>query len=57
LQYKFLEKLPGKFKIILKCIGLALFLDLSSINAQILQDTAAITLVKKDVYYIYNSQF
>jgi hypothetical protein len=49
--------LPGKFKIILKCIGLALFLDLSSINAQILQDTAAITLVKKDVYYIYNLQF
>jgi hypothetical protein len=46
-----------RFKIILKSIGLALFLCSVPVNAQLLQDTAALNLVKKDIDYIYNMKF
>jgi hypothetical protein len=49
--------LPGSFKNILRCIGLSLSLGLASVNAQILHDTTALGLVRKDVDYIYNLQF
>jgi len=46
-----------RFKIIIKCIGLSILLSSTTINAQIFQDTAALSLVKKDINYIYNMQF
>jgi hypothetical protein len=48
---------PGSFKNILKCIGLSLSLSLASVNAQILHDSTALSLVRQDVDYIYNLQF
>ncbi len=45
------------FKIIMTCMGLSIFLSSSPINAQILQDTTALKLVKEDMNYIYNLQF
>ncbi len=49
--------MPGSFKNILRCIGLSLSLGLASVNAQILQDTTTLSLVREDVDYIYNLQF
>lgn len=49
--------MPGRFKIIMKCVGLSLFLSSAPINAQLLKDTAALNLVKEDIDYIYNLQF
>lgn len=49
--------MSGRFKIFIKCIGLSLFLNILPINAQILQDTVTLRLVKKDIDYIYNLQF
>jgi hypothetical protein len=46
-----------RFKIAIKCLWLSLFLSSVPVNAQILQDTAAMNLVRKDVDYIYNLQF
>jgi hypothetical protein len=46
-----------RFKIIMKCVGLSLFLCSAPVNAQLLQDTAALNLVRKDIDYIYNQQF
>jgi len=45
------------FKIFIKCIGLCLCLSAAPINAQILQDTTSLNLVKKNIDYIYNLQF
>jgi len=49
--------MPGKFKIILKCIGLSIFLSSASVNAQLYQDTTALNLIRENVDYIYNLQF
>jgi len=46
-----------RFNIILRSAGLALFLCSVPVNAQLLQDTAALHLVKEDIDYIYNMQF
>jgi hypothetical protein len=49
--------MTGRFKIIMKWIGLSLFLSSVPVDAQLLQDTTALNLVKKDIDYIYNLQF
>lgn len=46
-----------KFKIFIKCFCLCLFLIAVPINAQVLQDTASLNLVRKDIGYIYNLKF
>jgi hypothetical protein len=46
-----------RFIILVKWIGLSLFLGSLPVNAQLLQDTEALSLVKKDIDYIYNQQF
>ncbi len=38
-------------------MGLSLFLSSAPINAQLLKDTTALNLVRKDIDYIYNLQF
>lgn len=38
-------------------MGLSLFLSSAPVNAQLLQDTTALDLVKEDIDYIYNLQF
>lgn len=52
-----MDQFPLKVKKILKSIGLSLFLTSNSINAQFLQDTAAMNLLRKNIDYIYNMQF
>jgi hypothetical protein len=47
----------GRFKIFMRSIGLALFLCSAPVNAQLLNDTTALNLVKEDVNFIYNLQF
>jgi hypothetical protein len=49
--------MSGRIKIFLKCIGLSLFLSTSLVNAQVLQDTNSLYLIRKDIDYIYNLQF
>jgi hypothetical protein len=49
--------MAGRFKRILKCLGLCLFLSPVQVNAQLLQDTTVMKLVKEDINYIYNLQF
>jgi hypothetical protein len=49
--------MTGKFTKVLKWIGLFLFLTIVPLNGQLLQDSSALELVKKDVDYIYNLQF
>jgi hypothetical protein len=46
-----------RFKIFLKWMCLLLFFSNISVNAQLLQDTAALDLVKHDIDHIYNLQF
>jgi hypothetical protein len=49
--------MPGRFKIIMRWVGLLLFLGSAPVNGQLLQDTTALNLVEKDIDYIYNLQF
>jgi hypothetical protein len=49
--------MTGWFKSMIKSTGLALFLTSSAVNAQLLEDTATLKIVRKDVNYIYNLQF
>jgi hypothetical protein len=49
--------MTGRFKILIICLGLALFLTSVTANAQLLQDTATLNLVRLEVDYIYNLQF
>ena len=49
--------MPRRFHLIVKFLGLAICLGTAPLNAQILQDTATLNLVKKDIDYIYNLQF
>jgi hypothetical protein len=49
--------MTGRFKIVIKCLGLALLLISATVNAQLLQDTATLKLVREEVDYIYNLQF
>ena len=46
-----------RLKIVSICIGISLFSVTAQVNAQILQDTATLNLVKKNIDYIYNLQF
>jgi tetratricopeptide (TPR) repeat protein len=46
-----------RLKLIMTCMGLTIFLSISPINAQILQDTIALKLVREDIDFIYNLQF
>lgn len=45
------------FKIIIRYLRLSLFLSSVPLNAQLINDTAALNLVKEDVDYIYDLQF
>jgi hypothetical protein len=47
----------SKVKIFILFTGFVLILSTTSVKGQFLQDTAALNLVKKDIYYIYNLQF
>jgi len=47
----------GRFKICLSYIGVCLFFFAAPTKAQILKDTTALKLVKKNTDYIYNLQF
>jgi len=49
--------MPGRFKIIIGWIWFLLLLSSIPVNAQLLGDTTALNLVKKDIDYIYNMQF
>lgn len=49
--------MSGSLKFILKWTGIFFFLVSLPLKAQLLQDTAALSLVKKDVDHIYNLQF
>lgn len=49
--------MTGRFKIFINCIGLFLCLNTVIINAQILQDTTVLDLIKKNTDFIYNFQF
>jgi hypothetical protein len=49
--------MTGSFKIYLSCICICLCLSSAPIKAQILQDTIALRLVKKNIDFIYNLQF
>ena len=46
-----------RFKIIMKWVGLLLFLSSVPVNAQFLKDSTALRLVKQDIDDIYNMQF
>lgn len=45
------------FKIFIKCFSLLIWFNTSSLNAQILQDSSSLNLIRKGVDYIYNMQF
>ncbi|MGD0341412.1 MAG: hypothetical protein ABSA76_06880 [Bacteroidales bacterium] len=49
--------MTGRFKTILKCLGISLFLGSFPVNAQLLRDSAAMSLIRTDIDYIYNLQF
>jgi hypothetical protein len=49
--------MTGRFRKILKCIGLSLFISSVPVSAQLLQDSTALNLVREDIDYIYNQQF
>jgi hypothetical protein len=49
--------MSGRLKIFIICIGLSIFKSSTPINAQLLQDTATMNLVREDVDFIYNLQF
>jgi hypothetical protein len=49
--------LSVKLKILITCLFPSLFYSPVAINAQILKDTASLSLLKKGVDYIYNYQF
>jgi hypothetical protein len=49
--------MSGKHKSIIKYIGIYLCLSTGAINAQILQDTTSLNLIRKNIGYIYNLQF
>ena len=49
--------MSGRFKIFIKWICILLVFSEIPSKAQLLQDTSALELVKRDVDYIYNMQF
>ena len=49
--------MAGRFKTIMKFTGLLLVLSSFAVNAQLLQDTTSLSLVRKNIDYIYNLQF
>lgn len=46
-----------RFKILIKCIGLSFCISTIALDAQVLQDTASINLIKRGIGYIYNFRF
>lgn len=53
----FSKAMSVRLKNILIWIWLSLFISSVQVNAQLLQDTSALNLVKRDIDYIYNLQF
>ena len=49
--------MTGKLNTLVKSTGLLLCISSAVVNAQILQDTSAMNLVRKDIDYIYNLEF
>lgn len=49
--------MPEKFRMIKYCAGLLLLLNSSMVNAQLLHDTATLSMVKQEVNLIYNLEF
>ena len=49
--------MPRRFKIFISFIWLSLVISTVPVNSQLLKDTVAINLLKKDINYIYNLQF
>jgi len=49
--------MPKRYKILLACFLLPIFLGTSTTDAQLFQDSATLTLIKKDIDCIYNMQF
>src|ERR1035437_3023581 len=49
--------MTGRFKIIMICLYLSAFTGTSTSSAQLLKDSTALSLVRKDVDCIYNQQF
>ena len=49
--------MSGLFKIFFISIWLSIILSTAPVNSQLLKDTVAINLVRKDINYIYNLQF
>ena len=46
-----------RFKILIKCIGLSFCISTITLDAQVLQDSASINLIKRGIGYVYNFQF
>lgn len=49
--------MSGRFKIFTICLILTSFIGVTSVYAQILQDTHSLNLIKRNIDYIYNLQF
>ena len=49
--------MSGRFKILIPCIVLFLFVGTTKANRQLLQDPTTLNLIKTDIGYIYNLQF
>jgi len=49
--------MPKRFKLIIICIILSSFSGTNAVNAQILQDSTSVNLVRKEINFIYNLQF
>ena len=46
-----------RFKILITCIVMSIFSGIFTLNAQLLQDTTTLNLIKKDIDCIYNLQY
>ena len=49
--------MSGRIKILMTCILVFAFLDSNMSNAQVLQDSTSLNLIKRDIDCIYNQQF
>ena len=47
----------NEFKIFIRCLAMSFYFSISALNAQILNDTASLNLIKRGVDSIYNMQF
>jgi hypothetical protein len=49
--------MTNRFKILIKCIGLSFCISTIVLDAQVLQDTASVNLIKRGIGYVYNFRF